>query len=147
MHIAYQFTPEVTIIVSVFALAWLSIGIVLGRMLRFRANGHDSGGEDRRSRRNRGARRRNNGDVVELYVGNLSYDLSEKELNKTFQQYGEVVSARIIKHRFSGQSKGFGFVEMADRGEAEAAINALHNKEMKGRKLVVNEAKSRSRDD
>ena len=62
-----------------------------------------------------------------------------------FDKYGKVSSARIIKNKFNGKSKGFGFVEMPDASEAEAAVQALNGKDVQGRKLVVNEAKSRSR--
>jgi RNA recognition motif-containing protein len=81
-----------------------------------------------------------------LYVGNLAYEVSEKELNKSFAEYGELISARVIKNRFSGKSKGFGFVEIAGREEANAAVRALNGKDFKGRRIVVNEARSHSRE-
>lgn len=86
------------------------------------------------------------GDLVEIYVGNLSYDMTEGHLRKEFEKYGAVQSARIISNRFNQKSKGFGFVEMPNRPEAEAAIKALHDKDILGRKLRVNEAKNKSRD-
>ena len=86
------------------------------------------------------------GDCVEIYVGNLSYDMTEAHMRKEFERYGAVKSARIISNRFSQKSKGFGFVEMPNRPEAEAAIRALHDKDVLGRKLRVNEAKNKSRD-
>jgi RNA recognition motif-containing protein len=86
------------------------------------------------------------GDGIELYVGNLSYDISEKELKKAFGAHGSVVSARIITNKFNNRSKGYGFIEMANQGGADKAVKAMHGKELKGRKLVVNEARSRSRD-
>ena len=64
---------------------------------------------------------------MNIYVGNLSYDVTDDNLNTTFQAYGEVESARIIQDRDSGRSKGFGFVEMSDSGAAQAAIDALPN--------------------
>jgi cold-inducible RNA-binding protein len=81
---------------------------------------------------------------MNLYVGNLSYDTSEAKLNDMFAEFGEVLSAKIIMDRFSGRSKGFGFVEMADRGEAEKAVAELNGKEIDGRPIKVNEAKPRS---
>lgn len=85
------------------------------------------------------------GDCVEIYVGNLNYDMTEEQMRKEFEHYGAVKSVRIISNRFNHKSKGFGFVEMPDRSEAEAAIKALNNKELQGRKLRVNEAKNKSR--
>jgi len=85
-------------------------------------------------------------DCVELYVGNLSYDMTEAQMRKEFERYGKVKSARIITHRFNHRSKGFGFVEMPDRPEAEAAIKATNGKDFLGRKLRVNEAKNKSRE-
>ena len=77
---------------------------------------------------------------VEIYVGNLSYDLTDEELKKLFAEYGEVSSARIVLNRFNGKSKGFGFVVMPNRSEAEKAIAAYSEKEFMGRKMRVNEA-------
>ncbi len=82
--------------------------------------------------------------VVEIYVGNLSYDTDEDRLRKEFEKYGAVLSARIISNRFSNKSKGFGFVEMPNRPEAEAAIKALHDAEIQGRRLRVNEARNKA---
>ncbi len=79
---------------------------------------------------------------VEIYVGNLSYDLTEDDLKKLFVEYGEVSSARIVSNRFNGKSKGFGFVVMPNRPEAEKAIAAYSEKEYMGRKMRVNEAKN-----
>ena len=81
--------------------------------------------------------------VVEIYVGNLSYDTDEEQLRKEFEKYGKVLSARIITNHFNHKSKGFGFIEMPNRPEAEAAIKALHDTEIQGRKLRVNEAKNK----
>lgn len=86
------------------------------------------------------------GDCVEIYVGNLSYDMTEAQMRKDFEKFGTVKSARIISNRFNHKSKGFGFVEMPNRPEAEAAIKALHDKDSLGRKLRVNEAKNKSRE-
>jgi hypothetical protein len=79
---------------------------------------------------------------VEIYVGNLSYDMTDEELRKLFAEYGEVSTARIVLNRFNGKSKGFGFVVMPNREEAEKAIAAYSEKEHMGRKMRVNEAKN-----
>lgn len=78
-----------------------------------------------------------------LYVGNLSYSVDSSELEQLFGQHGQVVSAQIINDRDTGQSKGFGFVEMANDAEAEAAIAALNGQQHSGRALTVNEARPR----
>ena len=79
---------------------------------------------------------------VEIYVGNLSYDMTEEQLRKEFEAYGKVNSARLIANRFNGKSKGYGFVQMPDRAEAERAVAALNDKEIMGRKMRCNEAKN-----
>ncbi|MBI2635404.1 MAG: RNA-binding protein [Parcubacteria group bacterium] len=76
-----------------------------------------------------------------LYVGNLSYDMTEDSLRDTFSQAGTVDSAIIIKDKMSGRSKGFGFVEMSTDEEAQKAIEMLNGKELDGRALTVNEAR------
>ena len=78
-----------------------------------------------------------------LYVGNLSYNVDSSELEQLFGQHGQVVSAQIINDRDTGRSKGFGFVEMADDAEADAAIAALNGQQHNGRALTVNEARPR----
>jgi RNA recognition motif-containing protein len=83
---------------------------------------------------------------MNIYVGNLSYTVTEDDLRQAFEAYGQVTSASIIKDKFSGQSKGFGFVEMPSQEEARAAVTAMNGKEMKGRNLSVNEARPRSDD-
>ena len=82
---------------------------------------------------------------MNIYVGNLSYNTQEKELEDLFRQYGEVASARIISDRETHRSKGFGFVEMPDQDAAQAAITALNGGEFMGRPLKVNEARERKR--
>ena len=79
---------------------------------------------------------------VEIYVGNLSYDLTEDQLRKEFEAFGTVNSARLIMNKFSGKSKGFGFVHMPNREEAEKACAALNDKEILGRRMKCNEAKN-----
>ena len=79
---------------------------------------------------------------IEIYVGNLSYDLTEDQLRKEFEAYGKVNYVRIITNRYNGRSKGFGFVHMPNRAEVDAAVKALSDKEILGRKLKCNEAKN-----
>ena len=80
---------------------------------------------------------------MNIYVGNLTFSMTEDELRTTFAAHGEVSTARIITDRETGRSRGFGFVEMADNGQAEAAIQAMNGKDFDGRALTVNEAKPR----
>ncbi len=80
---------------------------------------------------------------MNIYVGNLPYSTTEDELRSAFGAYGEVSRATVITDKFSGQSKGFGFVEMPSDAEANAAIEALNESEMSGRNLRVNEARPR----
>lgn len=81
---------------------------------------------------------------MKIYVGNMSYETSEEDLKQSFEAFGKVESATIMKDKFSGQSKGFGFVEMFSKSEAQSAIDGLNDKELKGRKLKVNEARPRT---
>jgi RNA recognition motif-containing protein len=83
---------------------------------------------------------------MNIYVGNLSFDVTEQDLRKAFEAFGEVASANIISDKFTGQSKGFGFVEMSAKEQAQAAIAGMNGKEMKGRALNVNEARPRNDD-
>lgn len=78
-----------------------------------------------------------------LYVGNLSYSVTSQGLEQMFAEFGNVRSAQVIQDRDTGRSKGFGFVEMADDNAAQEAINNLHDKEVEGRRLTVNEARPR----
>lgn len=80
---------------------------------------------------------------MNIYVGNLSYEVTDEDLSKAFADFGEVVSAKVIKDGYSGRSKGFGFVEMSNNTEAEAAINGLNGSEIKGRAVKVNQANPR----
>lgn len=82
--------------------------------------------------------------MKKLYVGNLSYNVSDEELAQLFAAYGEVVSAKIIRDKFDDSSKGFGFVEMADDNAAQQAMDALDGNETQGRALRVNEAREKS---
>jgi RNA recognition motif-containing protein len=78
---------------------------------------------------------------TKLYVGSLPYSTTEQQLSELFSQYGSVQSAKVITDRYTGQSRGFGFVEMSTGEEAQKAIASLHGSEMGGRTLVVNEAR------
>tara|TARA_B100001750_G_scaffold104666_1_gene82798 strand:+ start:369 stop:623 length:255 start_codon:yes stop_codon:yes gene_type:complete len=79
---------------------------------------------------------------MNLYVGNISYRLTDEDLGEAFSEFGEVVSAKIIKDKFSGRSRGFGFVEMSDEKSGQDAIEKLNGSELDGRSLVVSQAKS-----
>ncbi len=119
-----------------WALAWFIVGLYTGK--------HKWSKISFKSRK--GKVRGGKGGKIELYVGNLSYNIRTKELRSIFEEYGEVKSARIISNKFNGKSKGFGFVEMANKAGANAAISAMSGTEIKGRKLVVNEARERVHD-
>lgn len=80
---------------------------------------------------------------MRLYVGNLSYNMTNESLESLFAEHGAVKSAQVVQDRDTGRSKGFGFVEMADGSQAQAAIAALNQKEVDGRALTVNEARPR----
>jgi RNA recognition motif-containing protein len=77
---------------------------------------------------------------MNIYIGNLSYNVTEDQLRAMFTDFGEVENAKIIMDRFSGRSKGFGFVEMSDNSEADQAIKALNGKMVEGRNIKVNQA-------
>ncbi len=79
---------------------------------------------------------------IEIYVGNLSYDLTEDILRKEFEAFGKVNSARIIINHYNGKSKGFGFIHMANGDEADAAVAALNDKDLLGRRLKCNKARN-----
>jgi len=81
---------------------------------------------------------------MKIYVGNLSYDVSEVNLRQAFEAFGQVSSATIVKDRDSGRPRGFGFVEMLENAEAQAAIQNLNGKELLGRQMNVNEAHPRT---
>lgn len=79
---------------------------------------------------------------VEIYVGNLSYDMTEEQLANEFKKFGKVNSVRLVMNRYTGKSKGFGFIQMPNRDEAEKACAALNDKDILGRKIKCNEAKN-----
>jgi RNA recognition motif-containing protein len=78
---------------------------------------------------------------MNIYVGNLSFKLNENDLKGIFEEYGEVISAKIITDKYTGRSRGFAFVEMENDDEAKTAIEALNGKEVNERELVVNQAR------
>jgi RNA recognition motif-containing protein len=82
--------------------------------------------------------------MVNIYVGNLSYEATQDDLRQAFEAHGEVSSVAIIMDKMTGRSRGFGFVEMPDSGSAQAAISALNLQEVRGRAMTVNEAKPKT---
>lgn len=84
---------------------------------------------------------------MNIYVGNLSWSMTDEDLKNLFTPYGSVTSAKILTDKMSGRSKGFGFVDMPNDDEANAAISALNNSEIQGRKIVVNESKPKAEGD
>ncbi len=84
---------------------------------------------------------------MDIYVGNLAYSTNDESLRSAFAAYGEVSSARVVSDRMTGRSKGFGFVEMPDRAQAQSAIDALNGKELDGRTLRVNESQPKPREE
>jgi RNA recognition motif-containing protein len=80
---------------------------------------------------------------MNIYVGNIAQDVSEEELTNLFTEYGKVSSAKILRDMFTQESRGFGFVEMPSQAEAQKAIDELNTQELKGKKIVVNEARER----
>ena len=81
---------------------------------------------------------------MNIYVGNLSYEATEKNLKEAFEVYGEVDTVKVIKDKYTSRSKGFGFVEMPAKAEAQSAIEALNGQDLKGRTLNVNKARPRT---
>jgi len=84
---------------------------------------------------------------MDIYVGNLPYDATDADLQQLFQNYGTVTSARVVMNKMSGRSKGFGFVEMPNRAEAEKAIQTTNGTDLMGRSLRVNESQPRPKSD
>lgn len=81
---------------------------------------------------------------MNIFVGNLSYQATDEDLELLFKEYGQVKSVKVIRDMFSGESKGFGFVEMNDKAAATKAIEELNTRELKGKKIVVNEARPKT---
>jgi RNA recognition motif-containing protein len=81
---------------------------------------------------------------MNIYVGNLSSNATDEAIREAFESFGQVTSARIIKDKYTGQSRGFGFVEMTEQAQAQAAIRSLNGKDLLGKQLSVNEARPRA---
>jgi RNA recognition motif-containing protein len=81
---------------------------------------------------------------MNIYIGNLSYDATDETIKQAFESFGEVASARVIKDKYTGQSRGFGFVEMSAQSQAQTAIQSLNGKELLGKQMSVNEARARA---
>jgi RNA recognition motif-containing protein len=81
---------------------------------------------------------------MNIYVGNINYEIGDDDLKQIFEEFGEVKSVKIIKDNFTGRSKGFGFVEMADEAQAKKAIEDLNEAELMGKKIVVNQARPKT---
>jgi len=81
---------------------------------------------------------------MNIYVGNLSYSVTDEDLRETFSHFGEVSQVNLIKDKFTGESKGFGFVEMNNNAQADAAIKGLNGTDLKGRNVTVNQAKPKT---
>lgn len=126
----YYLSMEMLAVVGVYSLLWFIIGLRIGQQLEAQDNTGASG------------RKRTSSGGVELYIGNLAYSIDEKEIKKLFREFGKVTSVRLIKNKFNGKSKGYGFVEMADRKDSDSAIRDLNNTEVRGRRIIVNEAKT-----
>jgi RNA recognition motif-containing protein len=84
--------------------------------------------------------------IMNIYVGNLSYEITDETIRGAFESFGEVTSARVIKDKYNGQSRGFGFVEMPGQSQAQTAIKSLNGKELQGKEMNVSEARTRTGD-
>ena len=132
------------------AVGGFAAGFVAGRLTKRCKCGdkkrHEGCCRDRRERqplpRKEPARQPVPTGSVEIYVGNLSYDMTEDQVRAEFEAFGTVNSVRLITNKFNGRSKGFGFVNMPNRPEAERACAALNDKEIMGRRMKCNEAKN-----
>jgi RNA recognition motif-containing protein len=82
--------------------------------------------------------------IMNIYVGNLSFETTDETIREAFESFGEVTSARVIKDKYNGQSRGFGFVEMPAQSQAQTAIKSLNGKELLGKQISVNEARPRA---
>lgn len=81
---------------------------------------------------------------MNIYIGNLSQEVTEDDLREAFEAFGQITSIKIIKDKFTGESRGFGFIEMPERQEAHSAMENLNGSQLKGKSIIVNEARSRS---
>ncbi len=142
----YSCSATPMILLAVVSLAWFVVGVLAGRALPAVSTGR-SGSRKRgakRSGRSRKAPAAIKGNP-ELYVGNLSYDVTEKDLYRMLGEFGRVSSVRLITNSFNDKSKGYAFVQMGDRATSDQVTKALNGKEYQGRKMVVNIAKNRAR--
>ena len=130
--------PALIVLLVLTGVLGLAIGFALAKRLS------SSPVKSGRASRKAASAPMGDGSCVEIYVGNLSYDMTEAHMRKEFERYGAAKSSRIITNRFNSKSKGYGFIEMPNRPEAEAAVKALHDRDILGRKLRVNEAKNKS---
>lgn len=128
-YIAQNMSP----LVPWMALFWFVIGILVGQRMQT-GPGTGSSGKSKPATK---------GKPVELYIGNLPFSTSEKELQQTFRKYGSVRSVRVITNAFNGKSKGYGFILMGDKSSADAAMREVSGSKMSGREVVVNLAKSK----
>jgi RNA recognition motif-containing protein len=81
--------------------------------------------------------------IMKIYVGNLSSDVTDETIREAFESFGQVASAKVIKDKYTGQSRGFGFVEMVEQTQAQTAIKSLNGKELQGKEISVSEARPR----
>ena len=133
--------------VCIASLAWFVLGILAGRTL-VPTKGPRSRKNTRRGGERKSSAPRNPASIKgnpELYVGNLAYDVTEKDIYSLLGEFGKVSSVRLIENSFNGKSKGYAFVQMGDRSASDKVTKALNNKEHAGRKMVVNIAKNRAR--
>ena len=141
----YNCSSNPVALVAFASLAWFVLGILAGRALP------PSGARSAKPRRRttKPSRSRVSAESIkgnpELYVGNLSYDVTEKDLYRILGEYGRVSTVRLINNSFNGKSKGYAFVQMGDRVSSDKVTKALDGKEYEGRKMVVNIAKNRAR--
>jgi|APCry1669188970_1035186.scaffolds.fasta_scaffold119608_2 RNA recognition motif-containing protein len=124
----------------VVSMLWLVVGIVLGGLLPRRQKAAKASVRD-----NSDGRGERQPSQYELYVGNLPYEMSDADLKKLIDPFGEVVSARIITNRISGSSKGYGFVKMSSAEDVRKTVSSLNNKDLDGRRIAVSEARTHPR--
>ena len=126
---------------------WIGIGVVTPVVLLLLGIAFFKNRKPAPRRKGSPAPKAASGEFVEIYVGNLSYEMNDDQLRAAFAKYGVVHSARVITHRPSGKSKGYGFVEMPHRTEAEIAIKAINDTDVMGRRIRCNEARANTRPD
>lgn len=133
-------------LLAITGLAWFVIGVLAGRALPPGQGGKSKSGRrgGKRNKRSGKAPAKVKGNP-ELYVGNLSYDVTEDELEGMLREFGRVSSVRLITNSYNGKSKGYAFVQMGDRATSDEVTKALNGKEYQGRRMVVNIAKNRAR--